>query len=833
MRTLWQDLRFGVRLLRLNPGFAAIAVLSLALGIGANTAIFQLLDAVRLRTLPVKNPQELAVVRIEERHWGSGNFRGEYFDSELTNALWEQIRDHQEAFSGIFAWASDQVNLALGGEARYARANWVSGDYFRVLGEQPILGRVFDAQQDKRGCGSGPGAVISYGFWQREYGGDASIVGRKITLEGHPFEIIGVTAPGFYGIEIGRSYDAAVLVCSEPLIRSEFSLYDERHGYWLSAMGRLKPGWTLARATAQLKSMSPAVLEATIPPSYPADAVKKYLAYRFIATRADNGFSSVREEYQNPLWMLLTIAGLVLLIACANLANLMLARASAREREIGVRLSLGASRGRLIGQMLVESLLLAALGAVFGIVLSQGLTRLMVAFLSTANQRMFVELYPDWRVLAFTSGLAILTCAIFGLTPALRATRVAPVTVLKSTGRGMTSGRERFALRRVLVVSQVALSLVLLVGAMLFVRTLRNLLTVDPGFQQQGVLVANLDLTALHLARDRRVEVKRELLERVRAIPGVEGAADTNIVPIGGNGWNEEIVTEGPEKRKGTPAFSRVTPGYFKTMKTPLLAGREFDDHDDKNSPKVAIVNETFVKKILNGGNPIGVRFHMEGFVGKATPTYEVVGLVKDTKYQDLREEPLPIAFVAAAQEENPDQYAWFVIRSSGALSATLPMVKEALMQNAPEASIEFHVLSTQIRDSLLRERLMATLSGFFGFLAALLATVGLYGVISYTVARRTNEIGIRMALGAQRGNVLGMILREAGMLLAIGLVVGAGLALAAGRAATSLLYGLKPYDPLTIALAMLALAAVAVAASFLPAQRASRLDPMVALRDE
>jgi putative ABC transport system permease protein len=833
MRTLWQDLRFGARLLRLNPGFAAIAMLSLGLGIGANTAIFQLLDAVRLRTLPVKNPQELAVVRFEERKWGSGNFRGDYFESELSNALWQQIRDHQEAFSGIFAWASDQVNLAPSGETRNARANWVSGDYFRVLGERPILGRVFTAEDDKRGCGSTPGAVISYGFWQREFGGDASIVGQKITIEGHPFQIIGVTAPGFFGVEVGRSYDLAILVCSEPLIRGEFSVYDTPHGYWLSAMGRLKPGWTFERATAHLKSISPEVLEATVPPRYPPDAVKKYLAYRFIASPADNGFSSVREDYQHPLWMLLGIAGLVLLIACANLANLMLARATAREREIGVRLSLGASRGRLIRQMLLESLLLAAVGALLGIALSQALTRLMIAFLSTPNQRMFVELYPDWRVLAFTSGIAALTCLIFGLAPALRATRIAPVTVLKSTGRGMTAGRERFGLRRALVVSQVALSLVLLVGALLFVRTLRNLLTLDPGFQQQGVLVANLDLTRLNLPAERRVEVKHQLLERVRAVPGIASAADTNIVPIGGNGWNENIVTEGTERLKGTPAFSRITPGYFKTMKTPLLAGREFDDHDDKHAPKVAIVNETFVKKIMNGRNPIGVRFHMDGFVGKPTPTYEIVGLVKDTKYQDLREEPLPIAFVAAAQEDNPDQYACFMIRSSGSLGATLPMVKEALMQQAPELSIEFHVLSAQIRDSLLRERLMATLSGFFGFLAALLATVGLYGVISYTVARRTNEIGIRMALGAQRGNVLGMIMREAGALLAIGLIAGAGLALAAGRAATSFLYGLKPYDPLTIVLATLALAAVAAAASFLPAQRASRLDPMVALREE
>jgi putative ABC transport system permease protein len=831
MRTLWQDLRFGARLLRLNPGFAAIAVLSLALGIGANTAIFQLLDAVRLRTLPVKNPQELAVVRIQDRKWGSGSFHGDY--SDLSNALWEQIRDHQEAFSGIFAWAAESFNLATSGEARNARGNWVSGDYFRVLGEQAVLGRVFTPTEDKRGCGSA-GAVIGYGFWQREFGGDASAVGRRITLDGHPFQIIGVTAPGFYGIEVGRSYDVAVLVCSEPYIHRERNLYDMRHGWWLAAMGRLKPGWTLARATAQLKSISPAILEATVPPAYQPDAVKKYMEYRFAAFPADNGFSQLREDYENPLWTLLAIAGLVLLIACANLANLMLARASAREREIGVRLSLGASRGRLIRQLLAESLLLAAVGALLGILLSQGLSKAMVAFLSTQNSQMFVDLRPDWRVLGFTSGLAVLTCAIFGLTPALRATRVAPVIVLKSTGRGMTAGRERFGLRRALVVSQVALSLLLVVGALLFVRTLRNLMTVDPGFQQEGVLVGNLDLSHLNLAAGRRQQFKRELVERVRAIAGIDSAADTAIVPISGSGWNESILIEGREKEKSAMSnFTRVTPGYFRTMKTPFQAGRDFDDHDTATSPKVAIVNETFVKKVLNGANPIGMRFREEGYVGKATPYYEIVGLVKDTKYRDLREEATPITFLAAAQEDEPQEYAQFVIRATQPLAAMLPAVKQTLLETAPEMSVEFHVLRTQIRDSLLRERLMATLSGFFGFLAALLATVGLYGVISYTVARRTNEIGIRMALGAQRGNVVGMIMREAGMLLAIGIVVGAALALAAGRAATSLLYGLKPYDPLTIVLAALALAGVAAAASFLPAHRASRLDPMNALREE
>lgn len=444
-----------------------------------------------------------------------------------------------------------------------------------------------------------------------------------------------------------------------------------------------------------------------------------------------------------------------------------------------------------------------------------------------------MDLRPDWRVFAFTAILAALTCVFFGLAPALRSTQVSPVSVLKAAGRGMTSGRERFGLRRILVVTQVALSLVLLVGALLFVRTLRNLMTLDPGFRQDGMIVADLDITHLNIPAERRQAFKRDLLDRLRALPGVDGAADAGIVPISGNSWNDNILIEGDEKRKFVPWFNRVTPGYFKTLRTPLLAGRDFDVHDASDSPKVAIVNETFVKKFLNGESPVGVTFRVESYVGRPTPTYLIIGLAKDTKYSDLREEPIPLVYVAMAQDDQPDNFPQFLIRSSLPPSATLPAIKEAILQSGPQTVIEFHTLPTQIRDSLLRERLMATLSGFFGFLAVLLATIGLYGVISYTVARRTNEIGIRLAMGAQRGNVIGMIMREAGVLFAVGITVGGALALLAAHTAASLLYGLKPRDPGTLVMSVMLLAIVAAAASFLPARRASKVDPMIALRYE
>jgi len=828
---LWKDVRYGARLLRLNPGFAAVAILSLALGVGANTAIFELVDAIRLRTLPVKNPQELAVVRIADRSWASGNFSSRY--SALTNLQWEQIRDHQQAFSGIFAWSPDSLNLAIGGEARYAQTIWVSGDFFNVLGVKPFMGRLLTPADDRRGCGT-PGAVISYAFWQREYGGDPAAVGRTLTLEGHPFEIIGITPPEFFGVEVGHRYDVAIPICSDPVVRGEDTKLDVRRDWWLASMGRLKPGWTLPRATAQLETISPIVFQQTLPPSYNADGVKHYLAYKLGAFSADSGFSQLRREYSTPLWMLLAIAGLVLVIACANLANLMLARASAREKEIAVRLAIGATRARLIRQLLVEGLLLAGLGAALGALLARGLSQFLVAYLSTEGDPLFVDLGMDWRVLGFTAGLAVLTTVLFGLAPAVRATGVAPGAVLKAAGRGMTAARERFGLRRILVVTQVALSLVLVVGALLFVRSLRNLTTLNAGFQRDGILVVDVDFTKLHVTAEQRQLFKKELRERLAGIPGVESVADAYDVPVSGNSWNETLLSSSSDRKElGNTLMNRISPSYFKTLRTLILAGRDFDEHDTLTSPLVAIVNEAFVHKFLAAGNPIGQRFRVEEGVGEAEPFFEIVGVVRNTKYIDLREEFQPIAYFPDLQEKKPDQGDQILIRSNLQLTGLIASVKQTFSSVNPLIDIDFHTLRSSIESSLLRDRLMATLSGFFGILAGLLATIGLYGVISYSVARRRNEIGIRMALGADRPAILRMVMVEAGVLLVVGAMVGTGLSIALGRTASSLLYGLHPYDPVTIFLAVGALALVAALASYLPAFRASRVDPMTALRDE
>lgn len=826
-----KDFRYALRGLRLNPAFTAIAILSLALGIGANTSIFQLLDAVTLRSLPVKNPDELVLIKMPNAKGRTGSARGSapYF----SNAIWEQVRDQQQAFSGMAAWNSTGFNMANRGRARGARGLYVNGDFFPALGVRPLLGRVFSAADDHRGCGL-PGAVISYGYWQKEFGGKDSAVGSKLMVEGHPVEVIGVTPPGFYGVEVGRSYDVAIPLCSEVLIAGESSILERRDGWWLGVIGRLKPGWTAAKATAQLEAISPAIFHATLPENYRPDQAKQFLEWKMAAEPAGTGISGLRRAYADPLWILLAIAGTVLLIACANLANLMFARANAREREIAVRLALGASRMRLLQQLLMESLLLSAIGAVAGILLAQGLTRVLVSFLSTQFGSVTLDLGLDWRVLGFTAAIAVMTCLFFGLMPAIKSTAVPPIVAMKAGSRGVTAGRERFGLRRILVVAQVAMSMVLLVGAFLFVRSFQNLVHLNAGFQQTGILVTDLDFTQLNVPATERNSFKQNLVDRLQTLPGVVAAAAVEIVPISGNAWNEDVHfdSSGQDVHE-IVNFNRVSPGFFRTMDTALIKGRDFTAENTLTSPAVAIVNESFVRKVLKDAEPLGKIFRVEEGAGKPESPYQIIGVVQDTKYNDMRDDFGPIAYLARSQDKKPDTGLSVVVRSELALDALTGSVEHEVTQINPAIGIQFSVFKTQIRDTMQRERLMASLSGFFGLLAGILATVGLYGVISYMVARRRNEIGIRMALGADRGRVLALIMREAAVLVLLGLLLGAGLSLVSTRTAAALLYGLKPHDPVTLALAAVSLAAVAATASYLPAFRAARIHPTEALREE
>jgi len=827
-----KDLSFALRMLRKSPGFTAVAVLSLALGIGANTAIFQLLNAVRLKMLPVKAPQELAEVRIADLTGRRGSFSSRY--ASVTNPIWEQLRGRQQAFSGLAAWGTDTFNLARGGETRPADALWVNGGFFNVLGVPPVLGRVFTANDDQRGCNA-PGVVISNAFWQKEYGGDAGVLGRKITLANQPFEIIGVTPASFFGMEVGQSFDLALPICADAIGNGSNNRLDNGTTWWLMVTGRLKPGWSLPQATSNLQAISPGLFETSLPANYPTINVKNYLGFKLEAVPAASGYSTLREDYQRPLWLLFGIAGLVLLIACANLANLLLARASAREREMAVRQALGASRGRLMRQLLAESLLLAVVGAALGAFLAQSLSRFLVSFLNTSGNNVFLDLGLDWRVLGFAAGTAALTCVLFGLTPALRATLIEPGAAMKASGRGLTAGRERFSLRRSLVVVQVALSLVLVAGALLFSRSLNKLETVDTGFRQDGILITQVGFAQLNIAPERRLGFRREMLDAMRTIPGVDAAAETNVVPLSGNSWSNSAWMDGGDtQRKLDTSFSRIGPNYFKTLNIQLLAGRDFNDHDGANAPNVAIVNETFARKLLDGVDPLGQRFRKEATPSTPESVYEIVGLVKDTKYEDLRENFGPIAYLANLQETGTTGTGGqFLIRSNLPRAELTAAVKRVLAEVNPAVSIKFLEFKTMIGESMLRDRLMATLSGFFGLLALLLASIGLYGILSYGVASRTKEIGIRMALGARSREVLSLILREALLLVLVGVALGLPVVFGATRFASTLLFGLTPTDPFSLSVAALLLFAVAFVAGYLPARRATKVDPLVALRYE
>jgi predicted permease len=830
LETLWQDVRYGARLLLRNRTFAVVAILTLALGTGANTAIFQLVNAVRLRTLPVERPGELVEVRIVKTpHGRTGSFQGTR--PSLSNPLYERIRDNQRVFSSIMAWSSTTWNLSAGGEVRPAAGMWVSGSYFETLGVRAAMGRTIGPSDDVKGCAA-PAAVISDAFWRREFGAAPGAVGRAVSLNGHRFDIVGVTPASFAGVEVGRRFDVAVPVCAEPMFRGQYSGLTRSDLWFLASFARLKPGVTIDQASAQLAAISGGIFPAIVSPRYDAKTAKDFAEFKLGALPAATGVSGLRNAYGDPLNILLGVTAIVLVIACANLANLMLARATAREREIAVRLAIGASRRRIVRQMLSESLLLAAIGAAGGLLVARWLSASLVSFLGTDGSPVFVDLALDWRVFGFSAAVALAACVLFGLAPAVRATRTAPGAAMKAGSRTMTDGRERFGVRRALVVIQVALSLVLVVGALLFVRTLRNLTRMDPGFRQDGVIVADLDYRKAGIETSQIPAVDRRVIERLRAIPGVDSAAQVMTTPVSGNFWNDRIIIGGQEK-EGNVNFNRVGPGYFQTLGMSLVAGRDFSDRDTLQSPRVAIVTESFVKKYFPSQQAVGESFQVAAPPGEPRPAVQIVGVAGDTKYTDLREAFTPIVYVAMAQADEPDNGPAFALHATTALPAVTAAATRALNEINPAIAVRYQTVRAQVEGSLLRERLMAALSGFFGGLAVLIATVGLYGVMAYTVARRRVEIGIRMALGATRAIVIRMIVREAAVLLAAGVVVGGILAVVAARSATALLYDLQPSDPSTLLLAAAALGTVTIAASTIPALRASRLEPTRALRED
>jgi putative ABC transport system permease protein len=828
LETLLQDVRYGLRQLKRSPGFTAVAVLTLALGIGANTAVFSLFDAVVLRMLPVVKPEELMQVRIDDPHQG-----GEA-DPTFTNPLWEQVHDQQDVFSGVFAWGHQQFDLARGGAVHYVNGAWVSGDFFSTLGLHPAAGRLIASSDDLRSCPAV--AVLSYGFWQDHYGRANSAIGSMLSLNRHPFEVVGVAPSGFHGMDVGEKFDVAAPLCASAQFDGKGSRLNDRSWWWLRVMGRIKPGISSVQLAVRLKVLSPLIFTAALPQDWSPEMQREFVEQALTAIPAATGTSLLRRHFEQPLRILMAVVGLVLLIACANIASLMLARAAGRHKEIAVRQALGASRARLIHQLLTECILLSSSGALLGIILARWGAVLLVRFMSTAQNVVFLDVPLDGRVLAFTAAVAVLTGILFGLLPAVRSTRVSLNSAMKAGQAPEIERAMRFRARKWIVTAQVALSLVLLVAAGLLLRSFAKLATLDVGFDRNGVLLVGTNLEAAKVAPDSRAKTYQAIEGRLRALPGVISVSRSTVTPISGDSWNQWIRTDWSKALTGHNAlawFNCVSPAFFQTLRMALLAGRNFNNSDTETAPAVAIINQTLARRFFPKLNPIGRTFRIDDVAGRPGPPIEVVGIVKDAKYQSVREGTLPTAFFPVVQVRGDADTVTFELRTAIPPSALTAPVRAAVAGVNKEIPLEFHTLSEQVNDSMVQERLLALLSGFFGALALLLAMIGIYGTLSYLVTERQNEFGVRMALGAQPGSILRLVMRDVIAVLAAGVVVGAGISLASTRLLQQMLFGLSPRDAATIAAAAAVLSAVALLAGYLPARRATKVDPMVALRCE
>jgi putative ABC transport system permease protein len=825
------DLRYSLRTLRNAPAFTAVAILSLALGIGANTAIFTIINAVMLKTLPIAEPERLVLLGLDKPEalgWTS-----------FTYPIWESIRDHQQAFDSAAVFTGAGFDESTGGQRRGLQGIWVGGPFFDTLGIKPWIGRLLTPADDRRGGGpDGPVAVLSYPFWVTRYNASPDALGRTIQLNGVSFTIVGVTPPGFFGVEVGSSFNVAVPLGTEPLLRGKDSVLDRRGLWWLRIIGRLKPGQTAGEAQSALHALTPIVREATMPPNLDAEGRAKYLKEPFTVTPASTGTSSLRRTYRTALFTLSAVVGLVLLIACVNLANLLLARATARQKEFAVRLALGASRPQLVRQLLVESLLIAIAGAGLGLLLARWASALLVCQLSPAGTTfpIVLDLTLDWRVLGFTITAAIVTSLLFGLAPAFRSTDLSAGALIKSSTRSIASGWSRFNTEKLLIAAQIALSLVLVFGAALFVRSFTSLATLDPGFSPQGVLLVDVNLRRGNFSNEQRRVIYDRLIDEARAIPGVQAIAAANVTPISGAAWEEAIEVPGFEAASARDKSVRraaVGPDYFAALGTTLRAGRAFDSHDTTQAPRIAIINEALARKFFSGRNPVGQHVAQKSGPGDALVHLEIVGVAQDSKYESLREAIAPMLYTPFAQQDVASNISAYVLRTTGDPHTLMPSLSTAIGRVHKDITFGFSPLSEQIDASLIQEKLLAMLAGFFGVLALLVAGVGLYGVMWLAMTRRRGEIGIRMALGAQPDAVTRMIMREVAVVAMAGLGAGALIAIVTGRLVTNLLYGLTSTDFTTWIIAIALLAIVAALASYLPARRAARIDPMLALREE
>jgi predicted permease len=829
--SLLQDVQFALRTFKRAPLFVLVAVLSLAFGIGANTAIFTLTDQILLRALPVQHPEQLVLFSAKGRHYG--NNQGW---NRISYPMYQDFRDHNDVFNGMFCIRETDFSLGYGGHTERVSGEFVSGNYFPVLGVKAALGRLFTAGDDLQQK-SHPVAVLSYGFWQRRFAANPAVIGQKLSIDGYPFTIIGVSPPSFAGTDPGYAPEVRVPMMMAPSVGNGYNLNDRR-SRWVTAFGRMKPGVTVEGVKAAIQPFFHQILRMEVQQKEFAKA-SPYMKQQFLQMSMDvipaaNGRSNLRREFSNPLLVLMATVVLVLLIACANVANLQIARATFRRKEIAVRLALGSSRTRIVRQLLVESLLLSVTGGAIGLGLAVWADSLLVLFLPPSATPLAISTVPDWRILVFTAGVSILTGLLFGLVPALQATRANVAGTLKDNA-GAVAGGGAANIRKALVTVQIGLSLVLLIGAGLFIRSLQNLKFLDPGFRTANLLAFKVNPTMNGYTTEKTKLFYRSLRESLNSMPGVETAA-LAIVPVMENDeWDSWVTIDSYSPKTGElpdPHMNFVSPNYFKTLGITLLAGRDFRTTDVLNADKVCIVNAAFARKYFGGVNAVGHRIGMGIDPGTKTDI-TIVGVSKDTKYESLREE-VPLEMIRPYEQLEFATGITAYLRTTQKPEEMFAAIQRRMHDLDPNLPVfEMITLEQQTENSLVTERLVASLSTVFGFLSTGLAALGLYGMLAYTVARRTREIGIRMAIGAARTDVLWLVLREVLWLL----VIGIGFALPASwglsKYVQSQLYGIQPGDPVSIALAVAAIAIVAVASGYLPARRATRVEPMLALRYE
>ncbi len=826
------DLRYAIRSFAKNPGFTAIAVASLALGIGANTAIFSLLDRVMLRSLPVRDPQQLVLFTAEGPRRG---FVNTAYDDKLTFSypMYLDFRDRAPDFAGVIAWYPLGAAVSVEGSTERAQANLVSGNFFQTLGAGTAIGRPI-LPDDARTMNANAVTVLSYAYWQQRFGGDPSILNRQITINGQPLTVVGVAAKGFFGVAMGEAPAAFIPVTMKNEVLQQKFPMESRRAMWLNVMGRLKPGVTRASAEAAMNAFWRPVLEEELKAMPAASEAFRARFRRRHLTLEDawNGFSNLRASFEKPLTLLMGLVGLVLLIACANVANLMIARASGRQKEIAIRLAIGGTRADIVRQMLTESVLLACAAGAAGVYLAYWCGKGLLALLPFADYTTDISAAPDPRILAFTATVSIVCGVAFGLVPAWQSARQDLAGTMKEQGGGVISGGHAL-LRKGLVVGQIALSLLLLTGAGLFLNSLGNLRRIELGFRPDHLLSFAINPSLNGYDSRRAVALFDRLRQRLGALPGVRAVASTQTRLLNNENWMMSVEVPGYRKPENddTPNLDTISPGYFAAIGTPMAAGREFRSSDDSNAPQVAIVNQTFARIYFAGANPIGRQFT----IGDSKQPVQIVGVVKDGKYSDVREKKQRFVFLPYAQAYNagigPMTFYLRTAQDPDAIGSAVRAAMHEVDPNVPAFSMI--TMERQIDEDVFADRILTFLSASFGLLATVLAAVGLYGVMSYAVARRTREIGIRMALGARRGNVLVAVMGEVALLAGIGIAMAVPLSFPLTNLARAMLFGVAPHDAWTLLGASSLLMLTALAAGYIPAARAASVDPLIALRSE